>query len=157
MAGCILQWMVHNGSRVFGADASNKTLTLLSDPAMTHALMQVSELDSTWLFVLLDLFFQKRSLFLNWECICGGYVTDLKASDIFASPSPPRYVLLQKRRPNGPRRSLSPLAAPSPLPRQPRSRPRFRTSQRRSSAATCSTTSTSSRRSPREAATAASP
>ena len=41
MAGCILQWMVHNGSRVFGADASNKTLTLLCDPEMSQALMQV--------------------------------------------------------------------------------------------------------------------
>ena len=41
VAGCILQWMVHNGTRVFGADASNKTLLLLSEPSMVDALMQV--------------------------------------------------------------------------------------------------------------------
>ena len=41
VAGCILQWMVHNGTRVFGADASSKTLLLLSEPSMVDALMQV--------------------------------------------------------------------------------------------------------------------
>ena len=42
VAGCILQWMVHNGTRVFGSEASSKTLALLSEPVMVDALMQVS-------------------------------------------------------------------------------------------------------------------